>query len=777
MPTSFNAVVTDAFDEWSQGYGKIQHTTETISIVEKYLSSLCDAADDEQSAVLNALKLLKAADRICSASMWLVAHMTYAKRVSMAGNTLNIDDFKEKAQGHTGGALNMTPAYTGYLLANALNGKTRSWIMGQGHCVAAIEAVNAITGNQYEEKASLYSCDDEGLSRLCNDYYRYDLNADGQLESHVGSHVNIHTAGGISEGGYLGFTSLQYVHMPLPGQELVTFLSDGAFEEQRGSDWAPRWWRASDTGLVAPVMIDNGRRIDQRTLMVQEGGTSYFKQHLALHDFDPVTIDGSDPAAYAIAIINAMELLSKRGQEAESGLSSYPVKIPYIIAEVAKGYGLPAAGTNAAHSLPLGDSLLEDEKARADFNEATAKLHVSVQELADSIKVLNNHTNSGRVREKDHPLRVLKHVNLTLPDDNYSEVGKSVSCLAQIDHWFNDLILCNKALRFRLGNPDEIQSNRMKATVRSLKHRVTSPEDQALESLKGGVITALNEEAVASAVLANKQGIGLVVSYEAFAMKMLGAMRQEAIFSRNLQTANRSVGWISIPFIATSHTWENGKNEQSHQDPKFAENWICEMSDVAPVYFPIDANTAQTVLKSVYRTHGKIAALVTAKKALPVVTTEDEAKQAANEGLFIAVEESNPDIQLIAIGGYQLQACLSAAKALQAGSIKCSVVALLEPGRFRVPRDKTEAAYCHDSATIKRIIPESPLRIFVTHTGAEIMAGALRLLDLGPHKTTFLGYNNQGGTLSLEGMLNVNGQSAQDIENVAKVMIKAEDNS
>ena len=98
MPTSFNAVATDAFDEWSQGYGKIQHTTETISIVEKYLSSLCDAADDEQSAVLNALKLLKAADRICSASMWLVAHMTYAKRVSMAGNTLNIDDFKEKAQ-------------------------------------------------------------------------------------------------------------------------------------------------------------------------------------------------------------------------------------------------------------------------------------------------------------------------------------------------------------------------------------------------------------------------------------------------------------------------------------------------------------------------------------------------------------------------------------------------------------------------------------------------------------------------------------------------------
>ena len=38
----------------------------------------------------------------------------------------------------------------------------------------------------------------------------------------------------MAEGGYLGFSELQYVHMPLPGERLVAFLSDGAFEEQRG---------------------------------------------------------------------------------------------------------------------------------------------------------------------------------------------------------------------------------------------------------------------------------------------------------------------------------------------------------------------------------------------------------------------------------------------------------------------------------------------------------------------------------------------------------------
>ena len=60
--------------------------------------------------------------------------------------------------------------------------------------------------------------------------------------------MNPHTAGGIAEGGYLGFAELQYAHMPLPGETLVAFLSDGAAEEQRGSDWIPRWWRAEDCG-------------------------------------------------------------------------------------------------------------------------------------------------------------------------------------------------------------------------------------------------------------------------------------------------------------------------------------------------------------------------------------------------------------------------------------------------------------------------------------------------------------------------------------------------
>ena len=251
------------FANWAKGRGVIEHTDLTqVRVFDLCQELVCagryDSLDD-------ALIIFEAADTLTNAAMWLVAHMTYASRVDLSGQPLAADDFKENPQGHTGGSLNMVPAYLGYTAANALAGLTRSWLMGQGHCVAAIESVNILLGNLHPEQQARYTLDEVGLSRLVSDFYSYAVTPDGTPGVPLGSHVNPHTAGGLIEGGYLGFAELQYTHMPLPGERLVAFLSDGAFEEQRGSDWASRWWRAEDCGLVTPVMIANGRRIDQRS--------------------------------------------------------------------------------------------------------------------------------------------------------------------------------------------------------------------------------------------------------------------------------------------------------------------------------------------------------------------------------------------------------------------------------------------------------------------------------------------------------------------------------
>ncbi|MGA4814866.1 hypothetical protein ACPA9J_03660 [Pseudomonas aeruginosa] len=76
--------------------------------------------------------------------------------------------------------------------------------------------------------AERYDRSESGLTRFCPGFHSYAIDAQGRPASPLGSHVGPNTAGGLSEGGYLGFAELQYVHMPLPGERLVVFLSDGA---------------------------------------------------------------------------------------------------------------------------------------------------------------------------------------------------------------------------------------------------------------------------------------------------------------------------------------------------------------------------------------------------------------------------------------------------------------------------------------------------------------------------------------------------------------------
>ncbi|MDI5934127.1 xylulose 5-phosphate 3-epimerase [Halomonas kalidii] len=739
------------FAAWAAGAGVIEHGTMTIERIARLLERR--ARDPATRTAW--LARLRAADRLANMGMWLVAHMTYARRVRLDGAPLEAADFKPRPEGHTGGALNMVPAYVGYLAANGLSGLTRSWLMGQGHCVAAIDAVNLLVDNMGTAHAARYGLSDEGLTRLVNDFYHCGVEANGLPRSPLGSHVNAHTAGGTSEGGYLGFAGLQYVHMPLPGQHLVAFLSDGAFEEQRGSDWAARWWRPDDCGPVVPVMIANGRRIDQRTTMSQSGGTDWFEDHLVLNGFAPLTIDGRDPAAIVWAILTAEEELADQVEQARTGHARYPLRLPYVIAETVKGFGFPGAGTNAAHNLPLGGNPAHDDSARARFREGAAALHVPMEALQAAIATLNDHAATGRPRERDHPLAV-PHPRLPqLPAPAAFAIGDSISPMAAIDAAFSALAAANPALRVRVCNPDEMRSNRLDRTLDLLRHRVTDPEPGVAEALDGAVITALNEEAVVSAALANKQGLNLVASYEAFAVKMLGAMRQEIIFARHCRDAGRAPGWLSLPVLASSHTWENGKNEQSHQDPTLCEAWLGEMDDVAPTLFPVDAPSAVTALRALYASRGRIAVMVVPKNALPVQLDAGQARRLCEDGLLCLHPAERARLQLFAVGAYQLLEMQRALARLEAAGIATGLYVIQEPGKLREARDEQEATAVLGQCRLGRLVPEVPARVILAHCRAEPLCGVLRPLDTGG-RTRFLGYRNRGGTLDTFGMLYAN---------------------
>jgi phosphoketolase len=755
---------------WTPGYGLLRRDQATAVRIDALVAHLvARRLWPDHEAVY---RVLAAADRLASAASWLVAHMTYAQRVDLSGAPLPVDAFKVQPEGHMGGSLNMVPAFVGYLTANVLSGTTRAWIMGQGHCVAAIEAVNTLTGDLSPRQKGRYGRTEAGLSNLVADFYSYAIGADGRPSVPIGSHAGADTAGAVSEGGYLGFAEVQYVHMPLPGESLVAFLSDGAFEEQRGSDWSPRWWRAEDCGLVTPVMILNGRRIEERSEIDQEGGATWLERHLQLSGFDPIHIDGHDPAAFAWAILEAEDRLKKFTSDPDR---AYPAPMPYVIAKAVKGFGFPGAGTNRAHNLPLAGIPRTDEGSRQAFNAAVAGLFVPPKELDAAIGALQVHVWQHRPLESGHPLAVRRPAAPMLPAPAWSL--QPASPMDALDVWFVDFVDANPELRPRVGNPDELRSNHMGRTLDRLRHRVNTPETGSPEAVDGAVITALNEEAVAGAALGNKGGLNLIVSYEAFAMKMLGGLRQEIVFARRQREAGFQPGWITIPLIATSHTWENCKNEQSHQDPTVAEALLGEMSDTARVLFPIDANSAVATLRELYGRRGQIGCVVTPKRELPALLNGAKAEAFARDGaIMLAGDVAAAELQFVAIGAYQAGEALKAHQRLGAGGRRSCVVAILEPGRFREPRDAAEAAYVCGDAQLCALFPPGMPRVFLSHTRPEPMLGVLRRLDDGPARTLALGYLNRGGTLDVLGMLFANHCTWAHAVGAAARLLKAEKN-
>ena len=110
--------------------------------------------------------------------------------------------------------------------------------------------------------------------------------------------------------------------------------------------------------------------------------------------------------------------------------------------------------------------------------------------------------------------------------------------------------------------------------------------------------------------------------------------------------------------------------------------------------------------------------------------------------------------------------------------IHCRITYLLEPGRFRQPRDPHEKTYICDVATRISLFPDDiPLRIFVSHLRPEILLGVCRPLDLGVDRCIAFGYRNRGGTLDTPGLLRANQSDAQSITAVVMQQINRGESS
>lgn len=91
-----------AFDRWRKGYGVIRHLPDTQQQVLALAEQL--VAEGAQPDTASVYDMLAGLDRLTSAGLWLVVHMTYAERVRTDGTPLDSHEFKSHPEGHTGGA-------------------------------------------------------------------------------------------------------------------------------------------------------------------------------------------------------------------------------------------------------------------------------------------------------------------------------------------------------------------------------------------------------------------------------------------------------------------------------------------------------------------------------------------------------------------------------------------------------------------------------------------------------------------------------------------------
>lgn len=136
-------------------------------------------------------------------------------------------------------ALNVVAAYVGYLSINALTGHTRPWVMEREKWAAAVDAVDRL-------RAAV-------------------------AHAHLPS------------GDFLGVADATSQESPVSRPPLVAFLGDGAFAARKLTALTKRWRRGGGKA-VTPILLNDG------TTSLRRDG------------FDPIVIDGRDPAAFTWAI-------------------------------------------------------------------------------------------------------------------------------------------------------------------------------------------------------------------------------------------------------------------------------------------------------------------------------------------------------------------------------------------------------------------------------------------------------------------------------------------
>jgi xylulose-5-phosphate/fructose-6-phosphate phosphoketolase len=561
-------------------------------------------------------------------------------------------------------------------------------VVGPGHGGPGIVANTYLEGT-YSELYPNVSCDESGMTRLFTQF---------SFPGGIPSHCAPETPGSINEGGELGYSLAHAYGAAFDNPNLVVACVVGDGEAETGAlaaSWhSNKFLNPARDGAVLPILHLNGYKIAGPTVLARIGRDE-LEQLLRGYGYDPITIEGDDPAKMhalmAAALDRAHEQIRTIQAAARSEGFRHRAAWPLIVLQTPKGWtgpkvvdGLRVEGTFRAHQIPLAEVRTNPQHLKMferwmksykphelfDKNGTLKTELASLAPTGDRRLGANPHANGGILRR-----------DLRMPDFHGYGVavprpGTVTAEATRIAGAFlRDVMKANWDERnFRVFGPDETASNRLTplfdVTDRESTAEILKTDDHV--SPDGRVLEILSEHLcqgwLEGYLLTGRHGI--FSCYEAFIHIVDSMFNQHAKWLK----VSRTIPWrrpiASLNYLLTSHVWRQDHNGFSHQDPGFIDHVVNKKADVIRVYLPPDANTLLSVVDHCLRSRHYVNVIVAGKQPELQWLDIDDAVKHCTAGIGMWEWASNdrgdePDVVMACAGDVPTLETLAAVQLLR----------------------------------------------------------------------------------------------------------------
>jgi xylulose-5-phosphate/fructose-6-phosphate phosphoketolase len=626
-------------------------------------------------------------DATWRAANYLTVGQIYLRANPLLREPLRPEHIKPRLLGHWGTSPGLNLLYAHLNRVIRRTDRSVLFITGPGHGGPAVVA-NVWLEGTYSEIYPDVTQDVDGMQRLFRQF---------STPGGIPSHVSVPTPGSIHEGGELGYALVHAFGAAFDNPDLLVacVIGDGEAETAplEGSWKGIKFLNAARDGAVLPILHLNEYKISGPTVL----GRSHDDDIASLlrgHGYDPVFVEGDDPAAVHRAVAAAFDGCVARIDEIQAdarakgaaALDGVP-HWPALVLRTPKGWtgpsvvdGLQIEGTFRAHQVPVSDvttnaghleileSWMRSYRPEELFDHDGRPLRDVVATIPEGPRRMgaNPSANGGRVLvalELPDPRSFA--ISVAAPATERRESTRALGEVLKVVYERNA-----DAANFRVFCPDETNSNRLGAVFDVenrcwLERRVDGDDHLAPD---GRVMEVLSEhlcEGWLEAYLLTGRH-GLFATYEAFAMVSASMLVQHAKWLEHATRLpwRRSVASLNV--LLTSTCWRNDHNGFSHQGPGLLDVVLSKKATVSRIYLPPDANCLLSVADHCFRSRNYVNLIAIDKQPQLQYLDLAEANEHCTRGAGIWEWASidggtDPDVVLACAGDIPTQETVAAA--------------------------------------------------------------------------------------------------------------------